>query len=134
MAKKKRGTTKQKNKTPFQKRMVVFFEDRKGPKPVRPVRLYVTVSTKPDTEMLAEYISHYSPKKPFVFESFGASGTGYTASNLQRDLRGANIKLMKSDLLGTTNQDQRTIVYRKIRDASGSYIALRINNGALFKL
>ena len=114
--------------------MVVFFEDQKGPRPVRPVRLYVTVSTKPDTEMLAEYISHYSAKKPFVFESFGKSGTGYTASNLQRDLSGANIKLMKSDLLGTTNQEPRTIVYRKIRDGSGSYIALRINNGALFKL
>ena len=110
---------------------MVFLVDEKGAKPVR---LYVTVSSPADTKLLAEYVSHHHTG-PFVFATFGKNDAGYTAKNLKRDLRAAGIELMKSDMLGTTNQGPRTIVYRKIKVGSGSEssIAVRVNNGTLFR-
>jgi hypothetical protein len=108
---------------------MVFLEDEAG---TRPVRLYVTVSTPADAKLLAEYVSHANAG-PFAFATFGKNGEGYTAKNLKRDLSAAKIELMKSDLLGTTNQGPRTIVYRKIKVGSSSAIAVRVNNGTLFR-
>jgi hypothetical protein len=107
----------------------VFLEDKKG---LKPGRLYVTVSTPADAKLLAEYVSHHHTG-PFVFETFGKGDAGYTAKNLKRDLRAAKIELMKSDMLGTTNQGPRTIVYRKIKTGSESAIAVRVNNGTLLR-
>lgn len=115
--------------------MAPFLEDAKGTKPTR---LYVTVSSPADTKLLAEYISQHHTG-PFAFATFGKGDAGYTAKNLKKDLGAAKINLMKSDLLGTTNQGPRTIVYRKIKglkaasNGSDSSIAVRVNDGTLFR-
>lgn len=74
---------------------------------------------------------------PFVFRTFGKSR--YDVRDLEKDLEPTGIKLMKSDGLGTTNQADMSIVYRKVkggsrgsRGARGSVLAVRVNDGALF--
>lgn len=108
---------------------MVYLVNESGAKPGR---LYVTVSSPADTKLLAEYVSRHHTG-PFAFATFGKGDAGYTAKNLKRDLSAAKIELMKSDMLGTTNQGPRTIVYRKIKAGSGSAIAVRVNNGTLFR-
>lgn len=107
-----------------------------------PGRLYVTVSTPGDVNRLEEYVTASkasTASAPFVFRTFGKSR--YDVRDLEKDLEPTGIKLKKSDGLGTTNQTDMIIVYRKVkrtategapRAAPRSVLAVRVNDGTLF--